>query len=580
MGQTGSKDEWTPSRKPCQEDDIPHPKQVKTDDGSYVWIVEDMDLLMRFVFLGSDTAYNASNKHPQRKYAECIDRLIADGRGEDVVRLISKISHCGWAPRQNYLIFALAVCARSNDIETKKLAYDELYKICRTPTHFFLFVHYCKEESGSWKGWGRAHKRAVLKWYEEKSRNPEGLARLLTKYKARKVATNGDGKAERWSHRDIFRLAHPSPSDDLMKLVMHFVLNGFRKAKELASTKLGSTERVTKFLTYTEGTTKAKQCTDPNDMVDLIKRYRLEREHIPTQMLNSKSVCEALIQNMRPEAKIRNIGMLSAKGFCGENSDIEKEIVETLTNAKNLHDARVHPLKVLSALLTYEKGKSTKGELVWTVNKNIVKALNEAYYLSFDVLLPTKKRFLLAVNVSDKMKDPCEGCPAVKCHQAAAAMMMMTVRTETKCKIFGFSETLSRIRIAKTDSLSEIEEKMDLLQGGKADSALPMMWAKENKKKIDVFIVYTDNLRTKGQVHPSKALNDYRKEMNIPEAKLVVVAMTPNNHTDADPEETVVTAVENHSTEEPEKPDYGAINIVGFDANAAILIAKFIRGEM
>ncbi|XP_045201336.2 RNA-binding protein RO60-like isoform X1 [Mercenaria mercenaria] len=408
-------------------------------------------------------------------------------------------------------------------------------------------------------GWGRAHKTAVLKWYEEKSRDPEGIARLLTKYKARQVATY-DGKKGRWSHRVIFRLAHPSPSDDLMKLVVAFVLNGFEEAKNLASKTSGNNERVTKFLTYIEGTTKAMKCTDEDEMVELIHKYKLEREHVPTQMLNSKSVFEAIIKNMKPEAKIRSIGMISAKGFCGEKSEIEKEIIETLTDAKILHDARVHPLKVLSALLRYKNGRSSNGETKWTVNKKVVEALNKAF-LSFDKYLhPTKKSLLLAVNVSDRMKVPCEGCPAVKCHQVAAAMMMMTVQTEPKCKIFGFSEGLSPIYLAKTDSLSQIIEKMNSLQGGQADSAIPMMWAKEKKEKIEVFIVYTDNMRTGGQTQPSTALKDYRKEMNMPEAKLVVVTMASNKYAEADPEET----------------DYGAMNIVGFDANAAVLIANFI----
>ncbi|XP_045156296.1 RNA-binding protein Ro60-like [Mercenaria mercenaria] len=571
MGQTESKVvEWKAKTIPCPE--LP-------------WnVVDDMDLLRRFLYLGAETMYSPSHVDPEQKYADLIYRLITEERGKEVVKLIARISYRGLAPRQNYIIFALAVCARSNDDETKKMAYDVLCQICRIPTHFFMFVNYCKLESGRSqppsKGWGRAHRRAVLKWYEEKCKNPEGIARLLTKYKSRKMVTN-EGKGKRWSHKDIFRLGHPSSDDELMKVVWKFVLYGFEEAKCLASEETKNSERVRKFLTYIEGTIKAKKCTDEDEMVDLIKRHGLEKEHVPTALVNSNRVWEAIIKNMKPEAKIRNICMISSKGFCGEDSEIEKEIIETITNADILDRARVHPIRVLSALLTYEKGerkdrsraKNTKEK--WEVNKNIVKALNKAYELSFQNVQPTGKRFLLAVDVSKNMRVPCKGCPAIMCNQAAASMMMMTARTEPNCEIFGFSESLTQIHIDKEDTLSQTVEKMDALPSGKADSALPMLWAEQNKKKIDVFIVYTDNIPTDGQTHPSKALEEYRATMNKPEAKLIVVAMASNPYTIADPAKSVVIGSEEATTR-----DYREINIVGFDADAAIIMAKFIRDEL
>jgi hypothetical protein len=38
--------------------------------------LNDWGLLERFIYLGSESSYNAHDKHPNRKNAECIDRLV------------------------------------------------------------------------------------------------------------------------------------------------------------------------------------------------------------------------------------------------------------------------------------------------------------------------------------------------------------------------------------------------------------------------------------------------------------------------------------------------------------------------
>lgn len=84
--------------------------------------------------------------------------------------------------------------------------------------------------------------------------------------------------------------------------------------------------------------------------------------------------------------------------------------------------------------------------------------------------------------------------------------------------------------------------------------ALPMEWARKEKKKFDVFIVFTDSETYFGdvsaitelftgqidcvlfslQVHPFKALQDYRESSGI-NARLIVCGMTATNFTIADP---------------------------------------------
>ena len=74
-------------------------------------------------------------------------RLIQSGQGQEAVELITKVSVERRNVKQNALIFALAVCARCNDENTKKAAYRSLNQICRIPTHLFMFIKFCEQES-------------------------------------------------------------------------------------------------------------------------------------------------------------------------------------------------------------------------------------------------------------------------------------------------------------------------------------------------------------------------------------------------------------------------------------------------
>ena len=46
---------------------------------------------------------------------------------------------------------------------------------------------------------------------------------------------------------------------------------------------------------------------------------------------------------------------------------------------------------------------------------------------------------------------------------------------------------------------------------GGTDCALPMIYAKQKKLKIDIFIVYTDSETWFGKIHPTEALKQYRR---------------------------------------------------------------------
>ena len=96
---------------------------------------------------------------------------------------------------------------------------------------------------------------------------------------------------------------------------------------------------------------------------------------------------------------------------------------------------------------------------------------------------------------------------------------------------------------------------------GATDCAQPMLDAIQHNLLVDAFIIYTDSETWAGSIHPVQALRQYRQKTGIP-AKLIVVGMTSNGFTIADPE------------------DAGMLDVVGFSTNTPSAITDFITGRL
>jgi len=93
---------------------------------------------------------------------------------------------------------------------------------------------------------------------------------------------------------------------------------------------------------------------------------------------------------------------------------------------------------------------------------------------------------------------------------------------------------------------------------GGTDCALPMVWARRNQLRVSALVTYTDGETWAGNIHPAQALRQYRDEF-VGNAKAVVVGMTSNGFTLADPN------------------DRGMLDVVGFDTSVPAVISDFVR---
>ncbi len=247
--------------------------QVPNSAGGFTFQVDDMKRLQRFLCLGSEGGtYYTSQQKLGKENAKAILRLIGAGRGVEVVAQIVEYSVSGRTAKQDPIIFALALCARADDRETKAAAYAAVEKVCRIPTHLFSFIAFCEALSIG-TGWGRAHRRAVCNWYNEKT--AKSLAMAVTKYQ------NRGG----WSHRDLFRLSHIVPANSGVACVCRYVMKGLEECKK----EFGTEADLQDTIIFLKAVDSAKTA-DEAALVQYIREMGLVREHIPTQFLNSTTV--------------------------------------------------------------------------------------------------------------------------------------------------------------------------------------------------------------------------------------------------------------------------------------------------
>ena len=87
------------------------------------------------------------------------------------------------------------------------------------------------------------------------------------------------------------------------------------------------------------------------------------------------------------------------------------------------------------------------------------------------------------------------------------------------------------------------------------------MWALDRKYEVDAFVMFTDNESWAGRIHPSAALEQYRKKMGI-DAKMVTCAMTATETTLSNPDLSCM------------------LDICGFGTDTPTLINEFLRDDV
>jgi 60 kDa SS-A/Ro ribonucleoprotein len=537
----------------------PLPGQASNSAGGFAWAVDAWTRLRRFLILGSERgSYYASEWTLTRENAQAVEECVRED-GPRAVAEIVRVSTEGRAPKNDPALYALALAAGVGDTETRRAALDALPQVARTGTHLFQFASFVE----GFRGWGRSLRRAIGRWYA--AQPVEALAYQAVKYRQRAGVT----------HRDLLRLAHPARrvgagnpvldvSDEHAGL-FEWIVRG------------GQTDGLPRLV---EGFVRAQEAATAREAASLVRQYRLPREALKPEHLTSREVWEELLDEMPIGALIRNLATMTRVGVLAPGSYGTAKAVAQLGEAERIRRARVHPIAVLAALRTYASGRGARGRGTWEPVREIVDALDAAFYAAFGNVEPTGQRLLLALDVSGSMTfGEVAGVPGLTPRDASAALALVTAATEPRYEVVGFFagargftkrgrqlydgyvDGLTPLAISPRQRLDDVVKVVADLPFGGTDCALPMLYAKAERRQVDTFVIYTDSETWAGDVHPAQALRDYRRTSGI-DARLVVVGMVSNGFSIADP------------------ADPGMLDVVGFDTATPQLISDFARGAL
>lgn len=522
--------------------------EVRNNAGGFTFKVSDKDRLERFLILGTDkgTYYVGQTKHTAQNVKFLRDMIKRDERL--VVDTVVDVSVNGRAVKNSPAIFALALVLTEG--QDKAYAREAVNKVVRTGTHLFEFAGYLKDLGGM----GRAKRKALSEWYTEK--DADAVAYQAVKYRQR------DG----WTHRDVFRVAHPVGVDNT---VGDFILG------KLDNGKTHSVEVIAGF----QAAQNAGTVEETLKVLDTFTN--LPWEALRTEHLTDPRVWKKLFYNgqLRGQALVRNITRLSRNGAF-KDLQFVADYASALTDEGMIAKTRLHPINYLNAVVVHTDGQSNRSggyygygrQKDWDTVPQIKDALNEGFHLAFKHVEPAGKRTFLAVDVSGSMSSPAMGLD-LSCAQVSGAVAMTIARTEPAHIIRGFTSgsgygyrrwdnnELSDLGISAKTSLPEAMKRVQKNNFGATDCALPMTYAREQGLEIDTFVVITDNETWAGKVKPFQALKQYRDATGI-DARLAVLGVASTDFTIADPS------------------DKGMMDFVGFDSNAPKVLADFSAGRI
>ena len=533
------------SNKRTAQSEKAKPNQVKNNAGGYVFKLDDWKKLERFLILGTEGgSYYVGQRELTLDNVDTVRSLLAENPTR-VIETAVAISQEGRAHKNSPAIFTIALALVEST--AKREAIDAVQKICRTSTHLFEFAQYIENLGG----WGRAKREAVANWYLSKT--PEQVAYQAVKYRQR----NG------WTHRDLLRLSHPKLGDNY-KPVADFICG--RLGLDTAQT---APHVIQGFLAVSNE-------SDAKRQIKLVQEYGLPWEAVPTELHKQKELWRTLFEadSLGQTALLRNVTRLAKLGLFTDLK-FAKQYADRLADPERIKKGRLHPISYLNAMTIYEKGTLDRGKSSgyygyvnssfrkkdWTNNATVAGALEDGFYNSFKFVKPASKRTMLALDVSGSMNMIAATGLDLTAAQVAAAMAMVTVRTEPYVDIMGFATNFVDLGISSKDSLTTVSRKISGKIMGATDCSQPMVWAKANGVDIDSFMVYTDNETWAGRVHPFQAIKDYRQHSGI-DAKLIVAGVSSTGFTIADP------------------ADAGMLDIIGFDASAPAIAADFSAGRV
>lgn len=507
-------------------------EMIQGRSGGFMFDAGIWQMLRRCLLIGTaKSTYYAGKQELTEDFVSVLREAIALAPA----RVAQEILYAsdGRAINNSAPIFALVLLSMGDSPAAKK-AFTEIFpSVVRTGSHFYEWLNYTK----SLRGFGKIVREAGKSWLSRE--DVKGLAYQLLKYQQRLD----------FSHRDALRLFHVKPPTEDHQQLFEWVIKGWEELPaEIPNEALAQ-------IWWYEWLKR-----NPTQVHEAISSGRLTHEMAAPVGKMDKQAWELLFLEMPITAMLRNLGSLTELGVLqaescpvftdgvspsggklfktAANTRRNLERVEAILNNKeHLRKGRIHPIDVLKALKTYQSGgKLGRSQKTWTPVPRIVDILEKALEMSFDVVEPTGKVFMHAVDVSGSMSGAVVQSAGLSCCEIATTMALATAKAEKNYMIRGFATDFRDLGITRKDSFSSAVAKASNQNFGGTDASVAYDWMIKNKFKADVICFWTDSESWAGYKHPSQALAKYREKVN-PNIKAVYVTLAPYQITLVDPKD-------------------------------------------
>jgi 60 kDa SS-A/Ro ribonucleoprotein len=482
--------------------------------------IDDWARLERFLILGSEEGvyYAQQTPHVTQNLQSVKACLRSDG--SRVIQRVLDVATSGRAPKKAPALEVLALASSSSfaSPSTNAAALAALQEVARTGADLLTFAMFVDGV----RGWGRGLRSAVANWYVSK---PAGeLAYQIMTQPA----------VENWKHADLIRLSHPKAETPALNAVFQWAVDGVLGHLATADIRHGELRHVYAF-------EQVNKATSESEVVRWIEDVRLTHELVPREWKQSAAVWEVLLENMPYPVMVSQLGKMTEVGLLVPQSAATALVVARLMDRKRVANAKIDPFRLLFAWLEYRQGNGLS---------NILNALEDAFYLAFDNIEAPDGNIYLAI-------DP--GAPV----HWTAAVAMFVARGGGKSTVGTMHDRLRHVNIGSSDRLDAVCQAIGDRSRRLSDS--PIAWmpideARGSGLVVDAFIILTDKLSWADDHSPATALREYRRATGIP-AKLVVVAMSPDNGVNVDHSGLIVDE----------------LHIAGFDPSVPAVIGEFLR---
>ncbi|MBP0001295.1 MAG: TROVE domain-containing protein [Cyanobacteria bacterium SID2] len=483
-------------------------EMVRGRSGGYMFDAGLWAMVRRCLLVGTAQSTYYADKHElTNDFADVLLKAV----DEDPERVASEILYAsdGRSINNSAPIFALVLLSMGESHAAKQAFSDIFLKVVRTGSHFYEWLNYTK----SVRGFGKIVREAGQAWLSRE--DAKGLAYQLLKYQQR----------HGFSNRDALRLFHVKPPTEDHDRLFEWVTQGWNELPaEIPSDAMAQ-------VWWYEWLKR-----NPDRTPEAIANGRLTHEMAAPVGKMDVQAWQLLFEEMPIGAMLRNLGSLTQLGVLGVGTHENLDRVEAVLNDRDrLRRGRIHPIDVLKALKTYQSGgRIGRSQKTWKPVPRVADILEKALELSFDVMEPTGKVFLHAVDISSSMSGSIVSSVGLTCCEIATAMALVTAKAEKNYAIRGFSTEFKDLKISRRDSFTSALRKASNQNFGGTDASVAYDWAIRNKFEADVICFWTDSESWAGRRHPSQALAEYRQKVN-PNVKAVYVTLAPYRITLVDP---------------------------------------------